>query len=237
MITIGTSSSDWLVYKGLAKDYPHRIYYSVGLHPGSVTDQWEAEVDQFERILKQGDSPMPIAIGEIGLDYFRLPKDKTKADQLIGWQQAAFARQLQIAKGCKLPIIIHSRSAFDDCVRMIDQSGVNWDRVVFHCFSEGANPMERINLRGGRGSFTGNITYEGEAFLNMQRALKEQGTEKLMFETDAPYLTPVPHKGSENSPALIVHTAEFAAKVLQMQVDELLPIVYKNTLNFFDIEE
>lgn len=238
MIAVGTSSEDWELYHQMAYRYYGRIYHSVGLHPCHVDENWESEIEKLEKRLSFGDSSAPVALGEIGLDYFHLPKnDPERKAELIELQQRAFEAQLAIAKEKDLPIIIHSRNAFDESVKTIDKTGAPWDRIVFHCFSEGRNEIDRINLRGGRGSFTGIITYQNKNVDQVKDALHEQGVERLMIETDCPYLTPVPFRGKENRPAYLKHTFQAAAAILQMPVIELEEEIAKNTLDFFRIQD
>lgn len=238
MISVGTSSEDWNLYRELAITYPNKVYYSVGLHPCHVDENWEREVELLEQRLSVGDSAAPIALGEIGLDYFHLPKkDDARRAELMEMQQRAFEAQLELAKRCKLPVIIHSRTAFDECVKTIDKAGAIWDKIVFHCFSEGRSQIDRINLRGGRGSFTGIITYKNASVAQVKEAMVEQGVERLMIETDCPYLTPEPHRGKENRPALLRHTFQAAASILQVPVIELEEQITANTFKFFGIEE
>ncbi len=237
MITVGTHLDDWDLYHQLSRQYPGKIYHSVGLHPCHVDETWADQVEQLQERLSRGDSAAPIAIGEIGLDYFHLPKkDDARREQLMELQQQAFEAQLQIARKTHLPIIIHSRNSFDACVRTIDMLGAPWDRIVFHCFSEGRDEIDRINLRGARGSFTGIVTYDNSSVKRVREALVEQGAERLMIETDCPYLTPEPHRGSENRPALLRHTFLAAASLLEVSVDELEALIARNTLSFFGIE-
>src|SRR5690606_26506577 len=125
-----------------------------------------------------------------------------------GWQKVAFASQLELAKKLACPVVVHSRGAFEECVAMGDASGVDWSRVVFHCFTEGEAEMRELLERGGYGSFTGILTYKSAD--TVRAAARLQGLGRIMVETDAPYLTPVPHRGKPNEPAYIRHTAEAA---------------------------
>jgi TatD DNase family protein len=104
-------------------------------------------------------------------------------------------------------------------VDAIDASGVDWNRVVFHCFSEGEAEMLELARRGGRASFTGILTYKNADAV--RAAAKAQGLARLMIETDAPFLAPVPHRGKPNEPAYLRHTAEFAAGLFGVGLDEL----------------
>src|SRR5687768_3535182 len=209
MITIGTSPDDWSLYRGLAEMHPGEVHHTVGLHPCSVEVDWEKAVAGMEKLWTCA-APRPVALGECGLDRFHLPKDPVAAERVFGWQRAAFSAQLQLAKRLECPIVVHSRGAFRECVEMIDASAVNWARVVFHCFTEGEAEMSELIGRGGFGSFTGIITYKNADAV--RAAAKAQGLTRCMVETDAPYLTPMPHRSKPNEPAFVRHTAEFAAE-------------------------
>jgi TatD DNase family protein len=152
----------------------------------------------------------PVALGEIGLDRFHLPKDEARAAEIWSRQQAAFAAGLAQAKALGCPVIVHSRGAFHECVEQIDASGVDWTKVVFHCFSEGIEAMAALQARGARGSFTGIVTYKTAEMV--RAAARAQGLAGCLVETDAPYLAPVPHRGKPNEPAYLRHTAEFLAR-------------------------
>ena len=117
---------------------------------------------------------------------------------------------------------------------MIDQSGVEWGRVVFHCFTEGPAEMAELVKRGGYGSFTGILTYNNAA--PIRAAAVAQGLGRFMLETDAPYLTPLPHRGKPNEPAFVRHTAEFAAReVFSVSADELTSVSTANARKFYGI--
>ena len=181
-----------------------------------------------------GAGERPVGLGECGLDRFHLPKgDAAEAERVFGWQRAAFAAQLVLAERLRCPLVVHSRGAFAECVEMIDASGVDWSRVVFHCFVEGAAEMAELARRGGRGSFTGVVTYKNAE--PVRAALREQGLGCLMLETDAPYLTPVPHRGKPNEPALMTHTAEAAARELGVSPEELAKNTTANARSFFGL--
>ncbi len=232
MIAIGTAPDDWPLYRDLARDHPGMIHYTVGLHPCSVAAGWESALAQ---VAEFWSGPIrPVALGEIGLDRFHLPKEPGPAEQVFAWQRAAFAEGLAIVKRLGCPVVIHSREAFRECVEMIDASGVDWTKVVFHCFSEGEAELSEITRRGGYGSFTGILTYKNAA--NIRAAAKAQGLTRLMIETDAPYLTPMPHRGKPNEPAFLRHTAEFAAaNVFGVGYEELAAVTTANARKFFGI--
>lgn len=235
MITIGTGTDDWSMYRDLAMEHRGFVRYSVGLHPCSVeAATWEAAVAQVEAFWTADDKPRPVALGECGLDRFHLPRDPADAEIVFAAQRAAFAAQLAIAKRLGSPVVVHSRGAFRECVEIIDASGVDWSRVVFHCFTEGAAEVAVLNERGGFASFTGILTYKSAT--DIRAAARAQGLARFMVETDAPYLTPAPHRGKSNEPAFVRHTAEFAAaEVFGVSFVELANVSTGNARAFFGI--
>ena len=248
MIAIGTEPADWTLYRELTREHTGWMHYTVGLHPCSVDEGWEQTLAQMEGFWQSGPgvppvrlaehardarATYPVAIGEIGLDRFHLPQEPAAAECLLGWQRAAFVAGLGLARRLGVPVVVHSRGAFRECVEMIDASGVEWSRVVFHCFSEGPDEMAELMRRGGFGSFTGIITYKkAEA---VRAAALAQGPGRLMMETDAPYLAPVPHRGQPNEPAYVRYTAEFCAGLFGVPLEELAAVTTANARRFFGI--
>ena len=233
LITVGTSPKDWVPYREMHANYAARIDYTVGLHPCYVDDDWKTTTSQISTFFMPPHAP--VALGEIGLDYFHLPKDPVQAGEVMIFQEEAFRQQLSLASELDCPVIIHSRNAFEDSVRMIDESRVDWNKVVFHCFSYGPKEIAQINHRGGRASFTGIVTYKNAA--DVREALKSQGIEHLMLETDCPYLTPEPHRGKSNEPALITHIAQQCADSLEIDLETLSACATENTQSFFNLSE
>ncbi len=233
MITIGTSPEDWMPYREVARAQAGFVHYTVGLHPCAVEADWETALAQVEGFWR-GPEPRPVALGEIGLDRFHLPKEPAEAARIFGWQRAAFDAGLAIAKRRGCPVVVHSRGAFAECVEMIDASGVDWSRVVFHCFTEGEAEMAELTRRGGFGSFTGILTYKSAG--TIRAAAKAQGLARLMVETDAPYLTPMPHRGKPNEPAFVRYTADYAAtEVFKVTPEELAAVTTANARRFFGL--
>jgi len=230
-ITVGTSPADWVTYREMHAANAGAIDYSVGLHPCYVDEDWAAAVSQLSTFFIPPHAP--VAFGEIGLDYFHLPKDPVQAGEVILLQEAAFRQQLMLASELDGPVVIHSRDCFDECVQMIDESGIDWARIVFHCFTYGAKEIAQLNDRGGRASFTGIATYKSAH--GVREALRAQGVERLMLETDCPYLTPEPHRGKPNEPAYIEHIASRCADALALPADELAARATANTMEFFKL--
>lgn len=231
LVTIGTGPDDWTLYRDTARRNPGFVHFTVGVHPCSVDERWSEAVAHIEDFFADADAAGPVALGETGLDRFHLPKDEAQADRIYGWQKAAFAAQLEITRRLGCPLVVHSRGAFADCVAMIDAAGVPWKSVVFHCFTEGPEEIEQLRARGGFGSFTGILTYKSAEAL--RAAARAQGIDRLMLETDAPYLTPAPHRGKPNEPAYLRHTAEFAADLFAVPMETLAATTTANARRFY----
>jgi TatD DNase family protein len=233
LVTVGTASDDWSLYRNLARTHGKRIRYTVGLHPCHVAVTWRDELALMPAFWDETGPARPVALGEIGLDRFHLPKDSAEADRIFAWQREAFSEGLALAKRFACPVVIHSRGAFQECVDLVDASGVDWRKVVFHCFVEGPAEMSALMERGGFGSFTGIVTYKSAD--SVREAMKMQGLDRLMLETDAPYLTPVPHRGKPNEPAFLRHTAEFAADVFGVSLETLAARTTVTAQTFFTL--
>ncbi|MCC5023465.1 MAG: TatD family hydrolase [Candidatus Synoicihabitans palmerolidicus] len=233
LITVGTDKNDWPIYRELARAHHGIVHYTAGLHPCSVGEDWAEQLAELPAFWN-GEGPRPVALGECGLDRFHLPKqDDTRAEELMGWQKAALAEQLVLARRFDCPVVVHSRGAFEESVELVDASGIPWDRVVFHCFAEGPAEMTMLRERGGFASFTGILTYKSAEVV--REAAKVQGLERLMLETDAPYLTPVPHRGKPNEPSYVRHTADFAAAMWGVDYAELAETTTLNARRFYGL--
>lgn len=231
LVCAGTDAGDWDVYRELAQTFPESVVYAVGLHPGNIGEDWEAQLSRLPQYFS-GDT-RPVAVGEIGLDEHYMPKDALEAERIRRLQRLVFERQLALAKEKNLPVIVHAREAFAATVEMIDRSGVDWNKVVFHCFAEDAAAVRLLNERGGRASFTGTITYKNAD--NVREAALAQGLDRLMLETDCPYLAPCKLRGKRNEPAFMRKTAEYVADLFGLTTEEIEARTYANTCEFFGI--
>lgn len=231
LVTVGTDTDDWELYAEMASNYAP-IDYTVGIHPCSVETDWEKSFAQIEAFWAK--DLMPVALGEIGLDRFHLPRnDEEKAKQVFDLQVAACEAQLQLAKKLDCPVVIHSRGAFEESVKLIDESGVDWSKVVFHCFSEGPGEMKQLLDRGGFGSFTGVITFKNAE--SVREAAKLQGLDRLMIETDAPYLAPMPKRGKPNEPAYLRFTADYCAELFGVSQEAFAERTTKTAKAFYGL--
>ncbi|MDE6575796.1 MAG: TatD family hydrolase [Opitutales bacterium] len=227
MIACGTNPDDWPIHLKDATTYSN-LHYTVGIHPTNIDQTWERGLEILETYCTK--TPKPVAIGEIGLDYHEITGDTTV---IIALQKEVFRQQLLIAKRHNLPVVVHSRNAFEDCITVIEQAKVDWQKIVVHCFSEGPEAIRRLNDRGARGSFTGIITYKSAE--NVRQALLAQGIERLMLETDSPYLAPVPYRSKQNEPAYVRAIASFSANLLRISEEELSNVTTRNARAFFHL--
>lgn len=233
LITVGTDAGDWGLYQRLATEHPGRISWTAGLHPGHVGEDYRDALACLAPFWTE--DPLPVAVGEIGLDFFRLPKDEEQAARMKQWQGDAFRYQLDWAHQVDAPVVVHSRAAFAECVALIDQVGFPWERVVFHCFAGDGVEVAELVSRGGRASFTGIVTFKSAEA--MREAVRAQGLERLMLETDAPYLAPEPHRGKVCEPAMMVRTAERCAELLGVTPEVLAERTSANAAAFFGLPQ
>jgi TatD DNase family protein len=192
----------------------------MGLHPCSVENDFEEVLDQMEKWLSERKFS---GIGEIGLDMYW---DKTRAAE----QEKAFHRQMDWATKHNLPIVIHSREATDRCIELVAEHKDDGIRGVFHCFGgtiEQADKIKSLDFFLGIG---GVVTYKKAG---LDEVLKVIGLEKVVLETDAPYLAPVPFRGKRNEPSFIRYVADKIAETLGMKVEEVARITSLNAAELF----
>lgn len=207
---------------GLAEKYPH-IYAAVGIHPHDAAGASEEVYSQLKELAA---NPKVVAVGEIGLDYYR---DLSPRDV----QMRAFRRQLQLAREVELPVIIHDRDAHGDIMQVLREGLVPPRGGVMHCFA-GSLEMARecVNL-GFYISFAGPVTFQNARKLTEIAAAVP--LERLLIETDCPYLTPDPHRGKRNEPAYVVHVAEKIAALRGISAAELAQAAATNACTIFGI--
>lgn len=202
------------------------IYATVGLHPHDAKE----EFGKYEELAKLGKNKKVVAIGECGLDYFRLEKEEDKIKQ-----KEVFLSQLDLALKLNLPVIIHCRNAFDDLLTLLKiKKYKNKIRGVTHCFSGTLRyAREFLNL-GLSISFTGSITYvrpKGE----LLAVVRMVPLDRIMIETDSPYLAPVPHRGKRNEPAFVKFVAEKIAEIKGLGFKTIADQTTQNAINLFKL--
>lgn len=183
----------------IAERYPD-CFASVGFHPN---DQEEQEPTVAE-LVELAAHPKVVAIGETGLDYFR-------SEGELSWQHQRFRNHIAAARVTRLPLIIHTRSASEDTLTIMREEGADRVGGVMHCFAEDWETAERALALGFYISFSGIVTYKSAE--SLREVAKRVPAERLLIETDAPYLAPVPHRGKGNHPAWVRHVAEMIAEV------------------------
>lgn len=218
MMTIGTGSgpADLEVALRLARQHPD-LYATVGVHPHHAAEWREDTLDRLRAGLN--DSRV-LALGEIGLDYHY---DFSPRDQ----QETVFVAQMQLAAESGKPIIIHTREAWEDTFRLLDE---HWRPTglpcVLHCFTGGPAEAEHALAQGYLLSFAGMVTYPKA--VEIQQAAQLVPRDRLLFETDAPYLAPVPKRGKRNEPSFVVRTAERLAELRGEPLSALTETVWDN---------
>ena len=196
------------------------FYATVGVHP-DYEDIAEPTVDDLIRLANH---PKVIGIGETGLDYFRLTGD-------LEWQRMRFRTHIRAAIACNKPLIIHTRNAAADTIRIMQEEGAQQVGGVMHCFTESLDvAMEAISL-GFYISFSGIVTFKNATAI--KEVAKHVPLNRILVETDSPYLAPIPFRGKTNQPSYVKHVAEEVAKLRDISFDELANATTQNFFNLF----
>ncbi len=221
MITIGDTVQESAECLKIAEEYPS-LFAAIGVHPHHAKNFDEARDGTW--LKEHAKHPKCKAIGEIGLDYHYM--NSPKSDQM-----SAFRCQLQLAKELKKPAVIHTREALDDTWKILQE--IDHHGIVIHCCTEAWNDIERFVDRGYFLSFTGIATYAKSDVI--RETIKHCPLEQMMVETDAPYLSPVPHRGKRNEPAFVKEVAQCVAEVKGVSFEEVDAVTTQNTLQFFGL--
>ena len=184
------------------------LYASVGVHPDY---ELETEPTQAE-LVSLAQHPKVIAIGETGLDYYRLTGD-------LEWQRERFRTHIRAAKECGKPLIIHTRSAAQDTLRIMAEEDAGSIGGVMHCFTENLEVARAAIELGFHISFSGILTFKNASVI--KEVAQSIPLEKILIETDSPYLAPTPYRGKTNQPAYVKHVAEEIAKLRNITLDEV----------------
>lgn len=195
------------------------FFASVGVHPDEE-DTLEPSVEQLVTLAAH---PKVVAIGETGLDYFRLTGD-------LEWQRQRFRTHIRAAVSSNKPLVIHTRSAATDTLNLMREEGASKVGGVMHCFTENMSVAEAAMALGFYISFSGIVTFKNA--LALQEVARLVPLDRMLIETDSPYLAPVPHRGQTNEPSYVKHVAEAIAELRGITVDE---IATATTRNFFTL--
>jgi TatD DNase family protein len=224
-ITVGTNLEDSRKAIELAVVH-EQMYAAIGIHPHEAKDGDAAALAELRHLARQD---KVVAIGETGLDFhYNFSKQPD--------QRRVFVAHLEIARELGLPVVVHSRNAFDETVEILDRSGGGLKGVVLHCFSGSAEQARQLLERGYYLSFTGVVTFKNAEVT--REAAKVVPLDRLMVETDAPYMSPEPvRKQKPNEPALMVHTARLLADLHGVNLEDLAEAATRNAVRFFGLGE
>lgn len=222
-VNIGTTVDTSIKAIKLADKYDF-IYATVGIHPHDVGHMTYEDLQKIEELTKH---KKVVAIGEIGLDYYY---DNSPRDLQKKW----FVEQIHLSERLELPFVIHSRDASQDTYDIL-KSNVLKTKFVLHSFSQSSEMLKRYLELGGYISFSGALTFKNAK--NLQEAIKYVPLDRLLVETDSPYLSPVPMRGKRNTPLNVEYTAKFAADLLEIDYDKFCDITFNNSLNFFNLKK
>ena len=227
MLTIGTGNPhNGEIEKAVkvAQQYEN-VFASVGVHPHDAK-LYDKRAEN--HLIELAKNEKVIAWGEIGLDFYY---DHSPREVQID----VFKRQIRTAKELDLPIIIHSRDAEDETVEILTEecSDKNFRGGIMHCFGGTAEMAQKLMKIGFLISFAGNVTFKKAE--NLRDAARSVPLEKLLIETDCPFLTPVPFRGKRNEPAFVIHTARFLANFYDIEIEKLANQTTNNFLNFFKL--
>lgn len=221
MITVGTDMASSTQAVATARRF-EGVWAAVGVHPNDAMEATPHVLDVIERLAQE---EVTVAVGETGLDYYR---DHTTPSQ----QEASFRAHIEIAKRQDRALVIHCRDAWKDCLDILVDQGAP-ERVVMHCFSGDVEVTRRCADAGWYLSFAGNVTFKNASAL--RDAAAAVPLELLLTETDAPFLTPHPHRGAPNDPSYVPLTLRTLAEVQGRQVEEVKDAVLANTARAFGL--
>jgi TatD DNase family protein len=218
ILTVNVRFEELEALKKISKSYPN-IYFSAGIHPHNALDFDESHI--YSTLLDEHHHEKLVAFGETGLDYYY---NSSPADK----QKSSFRAHLRASIETGIPVIIHTRDADDDTIKILDEyPGVTG---VFHCFSGDINLAQNALSRGFYISFSGIITFKNAEVL--RDVVKLTPLDKILVETDAPYLAPVPFRGKRNEPSFIRKTAELVGELKGVNLEM---VAYQTTNNFYNL--
>lgn len=216
-LCVSVNLPDWPGLMETIADEP-RLWASVGVHP-DYEDTVEPAVDELVRLANE--NTKVVAIGETGLDYYRLEGD-------LEWQRERFRTHIRAARRAKLPLIVHTRAASEDTLRIMEEEGAAETGGVMHCFTESQAVADAAIAMNFYISFSGIVTFKSAR--DLQQVAATVPLDRLLIETDAPYLAPVPYRGKVNDPSYVMHVAE---KIADLRGISAAEVGARSTENFF----
>jgi len=217
-LCVSVNLEDFPSVLDLAQRY-EAVYASVGVHP----DHQNVEEPDVQKLVALADHPRILAIGETGLDYYRLAGD-------LEWQRARFRTHIRAARETGKPLIVHTRSAGEDTIRLMREERASEIGGVMHCFTESWDVAVAALDLGFYVSFSGIVTFKNANAL--KEIARRMPIERMLIETDAPYLAPVPHRGKRNEPAFVKHIAEEIARIREIPAEA---VERETTSNFGEL--
>ena len=206
----------------LVEDYPGVCFPMMGLHPTSVKENFREELGSIENEL---DREGIIAIGETGIDLYR---DKSHLKE----QVIAFKTQIEWAKKMDLPIVIHARDSFKEIFEILDEAGTDGLRGIFHSFTGGTAELEKVLSYDFLIGINGIVTFKNSGLDEVVRSIP---AERLLLETDAPFLAPVPYRGKRNESSYLIHIARKVGEIYNLTAEEIGAITALNSIDLFKI--
>lgn len=220
MVTISTRVKRFDEIRAIAEEND-AVWCSVGTHPHHAHEELDVQVDDLVRLSQH---PRCVAIGEVGLDYHY------EGDPMA--QATGFRRHIAAARETGLPLVIHARDADEDVAAILeDEAGRGAFPFVLHCFSSGIDLARRGLALGGYVSFSGILTFKNAPII--QEVARTAPADRILVETDAPYLAPSPHRGKSNEPSFVRHTAEKLAELRGVSLDEIGRVTTENFFRLF----
>ena len=218
-LCVSVTLQDFPQVRALAERFPH-IYASVGVHP----DYPDVPVVTEEELVSLADHPKIVAIGETGLDYFRIKDDSE-------WQRDRFRTHIRAAHRSRKPLIVHTRGAAADTLRIMREERAGEVGGVMHCFTESWEVAQGAMDLGFYISFSGIVTFKNA--VGLKDVARRVPLERMLIETDAPYLAPVPFRGKTNEPGLVKYVAEEIARLRDIPLDEVATATSSNFFRLF----
>ena len=216
-LTISTTLETFPAVREVARSQPN-LWCSAGVHPDERRDGREVGVDE---LLGMADDPKVVAIGETGLDYYRVEGDTE-------WQRERFRTHIRAARTCGKPLVIHTRESAEDTLRIMREEDAGKVGGVMHCFTESWDVARSAIDLGFHISFSGIVTFKNAAVV--KDCARHVPLERMLVETDSPYLAPVPYRGKTNQPAFVRHVAEEIARIKEVDFET---VAAQTSENFF----